>query len=325
MRILMERESVRVMPLENAKYILPIIVYLGGVGLSIVVIVVIMSDKAFHSFNVIPPVGAFLAFFLGARAGKNPVLELVFVYLLMPIIILPIGLILDRAMARVFVLFHKVLTFKKCDYRIVAEVQDYRRTSQSLISRTIIPAFLSLALGFLLVQAIPDTTFYKVPTLPVATYAVIDWVPRFQAIFVASVLMLPLSYLLSSALWLLEDAGVTFLQRQKAERQSINVQGVNRYFNTSLRGFISISTLFSMIVYFGEGTSSAINSQRLDGFLVLLSISIPLLLIAMLIPATLLHEARASKDVPKLLQGLRQHGVDEFNGSELSRYFPGAP
>src|SRR5271157_1440883 len=307
------------------KYIVPLVFYFGGVIFSIFLIVSFVRQiKILDNPDLIPSLS-----FLAILKGEASTVEQVIIYILWPFVLLPIGLLLDTIMTRLILWLHKIITFKNCEYRVVLPVLEYHRTARSLLGRTVIPAFFSLALGFLLVNTYGDTAFYATGVALAAnaksyTLELVDLFSKFQATFVASILTLPLTYLICSPLWLLEDAGVTFFQRQQQERQSINIQGVARYFNNSLKGYVSLTTLIAFGTYIYEAIQEAMSlSRNYYAFLFVLSaISVPFLMIAMLIPASLLHEWRFPKQVPTFLEHLREKGMSDFSEDELPKYIP---
>ena len=258
---------------------------------------------------------------------QMPVLfDTIYVYLLTPFLLLLVGTIFDSAIARAMVGIHKVISLKQNDYLIVEAIGKYRLSGTSLVSRVIIPAFFALSLGFTLVGMFPDRLFLNVfgamtpLDYPMGQVNGADgWFLRFQAIFYASVLALPITYLISSPLWLLDDAGVTSFRKVK-ERESINITAVGKYFRDALKGYISVSIVISlsMTIY------DAINEAISGGYYVLLAtLAVPLLLITYLIPGSILHEIRFPTQVPAFIQTLNGKGVvGVYKQRELSNYLP---
>ncbi len=298
--------------------ILPIVLYFVGLGISLVLMFVILPLILDKNVDLVP------LLIPGIRLVA--IWDAVIVYIILPFFIILIGMLLDKPMARLFISLHKVISLKHNDYFIMESVSDLKKTGTGLVSRTIIPAFFSLSLGFLLVGILPDSLFFN----PSTSLAWIDYplsaggvVYKFQAIFFASALLLPLTYLLFSPLWLLEDAGVTFFYKLKKERKAVNIQCVSRYFTDSFKGYISITILFSIGSYVYLAIKQALDSSDFAAFVILFStIAVPLLLITFLIPSTLYHEHNFAKQVPAFLKKLRDGKMPDYSRKELEKYLP---
>ncbi len=299
-------------------HILPIVLYFLGLGISLVLMFVVLKQILGPMTDLVPV--------LLPGITLVALWDAIIVYIILPFFLLLIGMLLDKPMARLFIWLHKILSLKHNDYFIMESVSGLKKSGTGLVSRTIIPAFFSLSLGFLLVGMLPDTLFFNVfnlSTMGDYPLSAVFVVYKFQAIFFASALTLPLSYLLFSPLWLLEDAGVTFFYKLNKERKAINIQCVSRYYSDSLKGYISISILFTLGVYIYLAVQEALVSSDQTAFMILFStIAVPLLLITFLIPATLFHEKNLSKQVPAFVKKLKEKRMPEYSRSELEKYLP---
>ncbi len=298
--------------------ILPIVLYFVGLGVSLVLMFVILPTILDKNTDLVP------LLIPGMRIVA--IWDAVIIYIILPFFIILIGILLDKPMARLFIWLHKVISLKHNDYFIMESVSGLKKTGSGLVWRTIIPAFFSLSLGFLLVGILPDTLFFNPSTsLVMSDYSLSSTgvVNKFQAIFFASALLLPLTYLLFSPLWLLEDAGVTFFYKLNKERKAVNIQCVSRYFTDSLKGYISITILFSFGSYIYLAIRQALDSSDMAAFIILFStIAVPLLLITFLIPASLYHENHFAKQVPSFLKKLRGEKMPDYSRKELEKYLP---
>ncbi len=304
--------------MEKSK-ILSIVIYLLGLGVSLVLMFVVLRNIIKEQMTDLVPL-------LIPGVELVAIWDAIIVYIILPFFIILIGMLLDKPMARLLIWLHKIISLKKNDYFIMESVSDLKKSSTGLVSRTIIPAFFSLSVGFLLVGMLPDTLFFNPENLSAhGEYAANNFyvVYEFQAIFFASALMLPLTYLLFSPLWLLEDAGVTFFYKLKQERKAINIQCVSRYYSDSLKGYISVTILISFVAYIYKAVQLALDTSDNAAFMILFStIAVPLLLITFLIPGSLYHEHNLAKQVPAFQKKLRDDKMPDYSRKELEKYLP---
>ncbi len=304
--------------MEKSK-ILSIVIYLLGLGVSLVLMFVVLRNIIKEQMTDLVPL-------LIPGVKLVAIWDAIIVYIILPFFIILIGMLLDKPMARLLIWLHKIISLKHNDYFIMESVSDLKKSSTGLVSRTIIPAFFSLSVGFLLVGMFPDNLFFNPENLstmgeyaPDAFYVVYE----FQAVFFASALCLPLTYLLFSPLWLLEDAGVTFFYKLKQERKAINIQCVSRYYSDSLKGYISVTILISFVAYVYKAVQLALVLSDNAAFMILFStIAVPLLLITFLIPGSLYHEHNLAKQVPAFQKKLRDDKMPDYSRKELEKYLP---
>ena len=307
---------------------LPLALYFVGLSISVVLMFIILP----RILNDNPNTDLVPILIPGIHLAA--LWDIIIVYIVLPFFIILIGMLLDKLMARLLVWLHKIISLKRNEYMIIESVADLKKTGTGLVTRTLIPAFFSLSLGLLLVSMYADNLFYNpydlavgvdLPSLGIrdGNYSFAAVVFKFQAIFFASALTLPLTYLLFSPLWLLEDAGVTYFYKINKERKAINIQGVSRYYTGALKGFISITVIFSFLSLLYNAIQVAIASSDRAAFMILLStVAVPLLLITFLIPGTLYHENRVAKQVPALLKKLREGKMIDYSRKELEKYLP---
>ncbi len=301
--------------------ILAFVLYCVGLGVSLVLMFVVLRQVMHEPMtDLVPLLFPFEGFKLVA------IWDATIVYIILPFFIILIGMLLDKPMARLMIWLHKIISLKKNDYFIMESVSGLKKSTTGLVSRTIIPAFFSLSVGFLLVGMFPNTYFFNpenVSTMGDYNVNALYTIYEFQAIFFASALFLPVTYLLFSPLWLLEDAGVTFFYKLKKERKAINIQCVSRYYSDSLKGYISVTVLISLAGYIYKAIQVAEALSDNAAFMILFStIAVPLLLITFLIPASLYHEHNLAKQVPAFQNKLRKGKMPDYSRQELEKYLP---
>ncbi|GAB4328650.1 MAG: hypothetical protein Kow0069_35930 [Promethearchaeota archaeon] len=254
-----------------------------------------------------------------AFPGKTPVDGLV-MFLAMPFLLLVL-LPVANATSRLYVGLHKVATLKKYDYYHLSEQKEI--SGGKLMGRVVLPAFVALSLGITLVNLLPDTYFFNTLGGNTGDFRTdtLELAGRVNAIFHASVLCAPVAFLLMAPLWLLEDAGVTFALKPGEHRQSVDVEGVDRYYTRLFKGAVAFTTLLSFGFEMARAflVLSRVSDSQFVPVLLLLS---PLSLVAFFLPGALVADGRAAKSSDLLLSRLERKGVKRVTIEELAKHFP---
>lgn len=152
----------------------------------------------------------------------NFIIEMLFFWSL-PVLSILLMVLLARFLAVFYIWLHKIAKFGKFDYSIVDIDYSFIKLKESL-NRSIIPTLLSFTIGYWFFQ------FFNIIESN-------DLVVETFIFFLYAFMLSPITALLITPLWLLDDSGIISIRKIKpGERKLLDIEGPSTYFVNLLTG-----------------------------------------------------------------------------------------
>jgi len=235
--------------------------------------------------------------------GRNVYTDQIFLLIIGPLIMILLVFIFTIPLAMLLLKLHKLIKARRYDYYIIRDFEGNISFVRIYI-RCLIVSFLAFALGLMIYASglISSEVIIPEKTSVVET--------DFDYVSMLAVFIIPYLVLIFTPIWLLKDSGLICSKSNvnKENRETPDIEGVYRYYNTVITGYTGIGFVFTLIVLIID------RLQKLDpgsGELtdipgIILS---PFLLAFLIFPAIAFYEYRLKQMRIKLLNKLEKKNV----------------
>ncbi len=205
---------------------------------------------------------------------------------LQPLYIVGLYYLVAYPMSQVYYWLHDLISFFKYEYKKTELGTEY--STFSYLARLAVPALLCYSLLFLFIDFIMPSGLFTVSRenflIPIITL---------------NFLLLPLSCLIVSGTWILDDIGVICHLKPKYydDRKPPVIEGVGRFWGSTWSGLIGYTTPIGIAVQIYRSMVLAIPIQQTITLILL-----PLVLICMFIPIVLIHDERIEEYKKKFFE-----------------------
>jgi hypothetical protein len=236
---------------------------------------------------------------------ENGFFDIFFFFVLSPLLMIIFIQCFSVILAYGFFKLHNKIKMKRYDYAILKTVEK-KLSIKGIFLRALVLGFFALSIGLMMVQFIDNSIILlKEPIL-------------LGLVIISTFFVLPFLILILSPIWLLHDGGV-MCSRNKGRlkedlRQLPDIEGVYRFYNSYITGYIGITTIVSLFIVIFSTMVSSSSSMELS-FLPLGFLS-PFYSVAISIIPILFYEWKLPKFREKLVNKLIAKGfklVDDLD------------
>lgn len=217
-----------------------------------------------------------------------------------PFIMILLVFLLTIPLARVFFSSHKIIKVRRYDYYAIKDFEGEISLLRTFI-RCLIVSFLSFSLGLIIYESgivAPEVIIPEKTSVVETDYNYVSMLALF---------ILPYLILILAPIWLLRDSGLVCVKSniKKEKRETPDIEGVYRYYNSVITGYTGIGFVFTLIILIvdrlekldpGSGELTDIHGIFLTPFLIAF----------LIFPAMIFYEYRLKHMKIKLLQKLEK-------------------
>ena len=159
------------------------------------------------------------------------------------IIIILLIFFLFIPLTRLFFKLHKIIKVRRYDYYAIRDFEGEISLIRTYI-RCLIVSFLSFSLGLIIYESGVIASDIIIPEKTSVVETDFDYVSML------AVFILPYLILIFAPIWLLRDSGLVCSKSnvKKENRETPDIEGVYRYYNSVITGYTGIGFIFTLII-----------------------------------------------------------------------------
>jgi hypothetical protein len=293
---------------KHARYIIPLIFSIIGIAVTFILLNIfselILRDRpTFDSVRILP----------GNALSDSRLL----IIIMIPVYILEF-FILTLPVAVIMLIGNRIVKSVRYTQSVVHIGERFSATR--IIERAVAPAFFSLSFSALILQYAPDW-LYNQPAIPLdATIRFLYDTPL--ASINGALITLAVALAIYMPTWYLNDAGIVshLKTSQLDNRQCPDTHAVGKWYSNFISGFALITYPITIVPLYFSQILSLQEGQELPKLFFISAtwaFSLPILVMAFIIPVILFHEILLGKS-SKVIQGIaRRFGAGEIYVKDL--------
>ena len=293
---------------KHARYIIPLIFSIIGIAVTFLLLNILSTEilrvrSTFDSVRIFP----------GNALSDSRLL----IIIMIPVYILEF-FILTLPVAVIMLIGNKIVKSVRYTQSVVHTGERFGVTR--IIERAVAPAFFSLSFSALILQYAPDW-LYNQTTIPTdATILFLYNTPL--ASLNGALITLAIALVIYMPTWYINDAGIVshLKTSQLDNRQCPDTHAVGKWYSNFISGFALITYPITIVPLYFSYLFSLPEGEELPKLFFLSAawaFSLPVLIMAFIIPVILLHEILLGKS-SKVIQGIaRRFGAGEIYVKDL--------
>lgn len=203
---------------------------------------------------------------------------------LQPLYLIAVYLVFGDLMATLYFPLHKIIKFNRFDYKNIEPGPEFNKINY--FYRLLITALFCYSLLIMLqlfISPAENYAYFQVPIIPSMAL---------------NLLLLPVSCLVVSGNWILQDTGMICVRKKKYinQREPTIIEGVGRYYSSAWAGFVGFATPIGLAI---EIYKTFVFDVPWQGTLSL--IIQPFIMMCLLIPVTIIHDSKITQKRKKFI------------------------